>query len=131
MLLQKQKVGSGWTIQTESAKQVVTSRPNHKSVHTFSTKPTSVTNQKQQQKVAVIKTATCSLQKRNLKMKTMKHKTAKQFADQCRAVAKHENRWSADDCTRCFTHNINKDGDCNDCLDDAHEAWIMTREWNN
>lgn len=60
-------------------------------------------------------------------MKTPKPKTAQQYAEQCRAVAKIEERWHDGDCDRCYTANMNRDGECNDCLDDAHEAWLMNR----
>lgn len=60
-------------------------------------------------------------------MKNLHERTAQDFANCCRAVAKAENRWTDGECNRCYM-GLNKDGECNECLDDAHEAWLMTRK---
>lgn len=53
-------------------------------------------------------------------------KTAEQYEQKC--ITERGHYWIADEDT-CDYHGmcLNKQGQCNECLDDYHESWIMQR----
>jgi hypothetical protein len=51
-------------------------------------------------------------------------KTAQQYEQTC--IAQNSHLWYDDECED-HGYTLNRDGHCNECLDDAHEAWIMQR----
>ena len=52
--------------------------------------------------------------------------TAQEAEQKCREEARAENRWTDDEC-QIHCDDLDRNGECSTCLDDAHEAWLLAR----
>jgi hypothetical protein len=57
---------------------------------------------------------------------TMTTMTAHEAEQKCRAEAQAENRWTDGEC-QLHCDDLDRNGECSTCLDDAHEAWLLAR----